>query len=61
MMYSVEKASRSTFLGEVQSAKRIADIQQAASDAEASGEQLLLWLAIDRVVPSSLPSYQSLC
>ena len=42
MMYSVEKASRSTFLGEVQSAKRIADIQQAASDAEASGESLLL-------------------
>lgn len=42
MMYSVEKASRSTFLGEMQSAKRIADIQQAASDAEASGESLLL-------------------
>ena len=42
MMYSVEKATRLTFLAEVQSAKRIADIQQAASDAEASGERLLL-------------------
>jgi hypothetical protein len=40
MLYFVEKASRLTFLAEMRSAKLVADIQQAASDAEASGELL---------------------
>ena len=40
MLYIVEKASRLTFLAEMHSAKRVADIQQAARDAETSGELL---------------------
>ena len=50
MLYYVEKASRLTFLAELRSTKQVADIQQAASDAEASGEllrsgqQLIVWL-----------------
>ena len=40
VLYFVEKASRLTFLAKMHSAKLVADIRQAASDAEASGELL---------------------
>ena len=41
MLYCVEKASRLTFVKEMQSAKLVADIQQAASNADASAERLV--------------------
>ena len=62
MLYCVEKASRLNFVAEMRSTKLVADIQQAASEAEASGEKsacsgwsLTLWIA------TSLPSHQPLC
>ena len=38
LLYFVENTSRLVFVAEMRSAKLVADIQQAASDAEASGE-----------------------
>ena len=50
MLYSVENASRLTFVSEMQSAKMAADIRKAASDAEASGDLSLVLLVTDCVV-----------
>lgn len=47
MLYSVENASRLTFVSEMQSAKVAADIRKAASDAEASGDLSLVLLVTD--------------
>jgi len=41
MLYYVEKESRLNFIAKMRSEKLVADIQQAASDAEASGESLM--------------------
>ena len=38
VLYSIENASRLTFIANMRSAKLAADIRQAASKAEASGD-----------------------